>query len=108
MWYEMFFNKTDTFELNQCQHLTLVIVYLLAFLELRNILKDKLANQIPVISVVAILGTTEQSAVDPLADILEIRADMRSRVSRQNSRIRYCSRVDISNYFSQCNNCWKR
>jgi len=54
----------------------------LFFSGLRDILEDKLANQIPVISVVAILGTTEESAVDPLADILEVRAEMRSRVSR--------------------------
>ncbi|EDO29152.1 predicted protein, partial [Nematostella vectensis] len=46
---------------------------------LRDLLEDKLANKIPVVSVIAIMGTTEESAVDPLTDILELRNEMRRR-----------------------------
>lgn len=50
------------------------------FVGLRDILEEKLINQIPVVSVVAVMGTTEESAVDPLLEIIEIRNEMRSRV----------------------------
>lgn len=33
-------------------------------------------NEIPVISVISIMGTTEESAVDPLEDIFEIRKEL--------------------------------
>lgn len=40
---------------------------------LETTLTDKMSNQIPVISVISIMGTTEESAVDPLEEILAIR-----------------------------------
>lgn len=40
-------------------------------------LQHKRLNQIPVISVIGIMGTTEESAVDPLDKILEIRKNLR-------------------------------
>ncbi|EDO30282.1 predicted protein [Nematostella vectensis] len=43
---------------------------------LRELLEEKLANQIPVISVICIMRTTEESAVDPLTEILAIREEM--------------------------------
>ena len=43
-------------------------------------LHHKLKNQIPVISVMAIMGTTEESAVDPLEDIFAIREDLKKEV----------------------------
>ena len=44
------------------------------------VLHHKLKNQIPVISVIGIMGTTEESAVDPLEDIFEIREKLRKEV----------------------------
>eukprot|EP00795_Rhopilema_esculentum_P016561 gene16561-7984_t len=41
--------------------------------ELQRLLESCLKNKIPVLCVVAIIGTTEESAVDPVVDILEIR-----------------------------------
>jgi glutamate/tyrosine decarboxylase-like PLP-dependent enzyme len=41
--------------------------------DLRRNLDECLANRCPVIAVVAVVGTTEESAIDPLADILELR-----------------------------------
>ena len=43
---------------------------------LRKILLEKMQNEIPVISVISIMGTTEESAVDPLEDIFEIRKEL--------------------------------
>lgn len=37
-------------------------------------------NRIPVISVIGIMGTTEESAVDPLEDIFEIREKLKKEV----------------------------
>ena len=45
-------------------------------LGLRKILLEKMLNEIPVISVISIMGTTEESAVDPLEDIFEIRKEL--------------------------------
>lgn len=39
-------------------------------------LREKLLKKIPVISVISIMGTTEESAVDPLVDILSIRTKL--------------------------------
>lgn len=38
-------------------------------------------NQIPVISVISIMGTTEESAVDPLDEILSIREKLSKEAS---------------------------
>ena len=35
-----------------------------------------MSSEIPVISVISIMGTTEESAVDPLEDILTIRENL--------------------------------
>ena len=43
---------------------------------LKTILLEKMHNEIPVISVIGIMGTTEESAVDPLEDIFEIRKEL--------------------------------
>lgn len=50
------------------------------FLELKRILQEKLDNEIPVITVVSVMGTTEESAVDPLTEILELRKQFRTKV----------------------------
>jgi glutamate/tyrosine decarboxylase-like PLP-dependent enzyme len=47
--------------------------------ELRKTLDKCLANKIPVMNVVAIIGTTEESAVDPLKAILTMRDEYRTR-----------------------------
>jgi hypothetical protein len=47
--------------------------------QLRYSLDLCLTNKTPLMSVVAILGTTEESAVDPLKDILAIREEYRKR-----------------------------
>ena len=49
--------------------------------ELKKILERKREKKIPVVSVVSIMGTTEESAVDPLADILDLREEMRVKVT---------------------------
>lgn len=50
------------------------------FLELERTLKDKLKHNIPVITVLAVMGTTEESAVDPLTEILDLRQKFRTKV----------------------------
>lgn len=46
---------------------------------LREILQDCVDSKRPVIEVVAVIGTTEESAVDPLADIVDIRDEFRKK-----------------------------
>ena len=43
---------------------------------LKKILLEKMHQEIPVISVIGIMGTTEESAVDSLEDIFEIRKEL--------------------------------
>ena len=50
------------------------------FLELKRVLKEKLDKEIPVITVVSVMGTTEESAVDPLTEILDLRKEFREKV----------------------------
>ncbi len=45
--------------------------------DLIHTLKNCLMNRIPVMSVIAIIGTTEESSVDPLVEILRIRDEFR-------------------------------
>lgn len=52
----------------------------LTFTELERTLKEKLKHNIPVITVLAVMGTTEESAVDPLAEILDFREKFRKKV----------------------------
>ncbi|KAF3936110.1 hypothetical protein ABW20_dc0110203 [Dactylellina cionopaga] len=47
--------------------------------DLRTKLNDCLKNQVAVYSVVAIMGSTEQGAVDPLKKILEIRSEFQTK-----------------------------
>lgn len=46
---------------------------------LREVLQDCLDKKRPVIEVVAVIGSTEESAVDPLADIVELRDEFRKK-----------------------------
>ena len=47
---------------------------------LRGQLTTRLASQTPVVAVVAIMGTTEEGAVDPLNEILALRDEFRLKV----------------------------
>lgn len=47
--------------------------------ELRKHLENCLTKKIPLINVVAVIGTTEESAVDPLKEILAIRDEYRAK-----------------------------
>ncbi|KAL4229059.1 hypothetical protein ACF0H5_012097 [Mactra antiquata] len=47
--------------------------------DLRRKLDQYLLRKTPVISVVAVIGTTEESAVDPLADIVELREEYKKK-----------------------------
>ncbi|SIT83939.1 Pyridoxal-dependent decarboxylase conserved domain-containing protein [Yoonia rosea] len=46
---------------------------------LRETLQDCLDNKRPILEVVAVIGSTEESAVDPLADIVELRDEFRRK-----------------------------
>ena len=48
---------------------------------LRLHLENSLATQTPVVAVVAVMGTTEESAIDPLSDIFALRDEFRKKVS---------------------------
>ena len=48
--------------------------------DLDRILQQKLENEIPVIAVVSIMGTTEESAIDPLTDVLQMRKTFSKKV----------------------------
>ena len=48
--------------------------------DLNRKLKEKLDKEIPVITLVAITGTTEQSAVDPVNAIVHLRGKFRTKV----------------------------
>lgn len=46
---------------------------------LRKVLQDCLDNKRPILEIVAFIGSTEESAVDPLADIVELREEFRQK-----------------------------
>lgn len=48
--------------------------------ELERALREKLKQRIPVITVLAVMGTTEESAVDPLTEIVDLREKFRTKV----------------------------
>lgn len=50
------------------------------FTILKNTLEKHLEKEIPVVAVVAVMGTTEESAIDPLTEILKIRKDFSKKV----------------------------
>lgn len=47
--------------------------------KLREVLNRCLSDKIPVTTVVGVIGTTEESAVDPISSILELREDLRKK-----------------------------
>ena len=55
-------------------------IYFSEILDLNLILKEKLDKEIPVITVVAVTGTTEQGAVDPVTAIVHLREKFRMKV----------------------------
>lgn len=46
---------------------------------LKEILGEMLARQIPVLAVIAVMGSTEESAVDPIKDIYELREEFKNK-----------------------------
>ena len=50
------------------------------FLDLREELQKCVTNAIPVISVTAVIGSTEESAIDPLTEILAMREEFKMKV----------------------------
>ena len=46
---------------------------------LREVLENFLENEVPVISVVAVMGSTEESAVDPIAEIYALREEFKEK-----------------------------
>ena len=49
--------------------------------DLKIILTEKMQREIPVITVVPVMGTTEEGAVDPLTEILALKDEFRKQVS---------------------------
>ena len=47
---------------------------------LKTTLEEMLRDLVPVVAIVAVMGTTEESAVDPLSDIFALRDDFRLKV----------------------------
>ena len=57
--------------------LSIVFAFIVA---LKAILEGMLSSHVPVVAIVAVIGTTGQSAVDPLSDIFALRDDFRLKV----------------------------
>lgn len=76
--------STDIISISQVLHWWIVApdsykgnpMFLLMPSGLKTILLEKMNNEIPVICVIGIMGTTEESAVDPLEDIFKIREEL--------------------------------
>ena len=49
--------------------------------DLKVILTEKMQREIPIITVVPVMGTTEEGAVDPLTEILDLKDEFRKQVS---------------------------
>ena len=49
--------------------------------DLKTILTEKMQQEIPVITVVPVMGTTEEGAVDPLTEILALKDEFKKQVS---------------------------
>ncbi|XP_068716270.1 uncharacterized protein [Montipora foliosa] len=47
--------------------------------DLKRILTEKMQQEIPVVTVAVVMGTTEESAVDPLTDVLDLRDEFRKK-----------------------------
>ena len=50
-------------------------------LVLKDILEKHLEKQIPIVAVVAVMGTTEESSIDPLTEIVTLRKQFSKKVS---------------------------
>ena len=48
---------------------------------LKDILDKHLEDKIPVVAVVAVVGTTEESSIDPLSEILQLRKSYSKKVN---------------------------
>ena len=64
---------------SQMQDIELDIHGRMCMQSLRNNLEFCLENHIPIYSTISVIGSTEESNVDPLADILELRDEYRSK-----------------------------
>ena len=76
--------KTSQERCRQCalSSLPQVLVISVFFLtDLKTILMEKMQREIPVITVVPVMGTTEEGAVDPLTEILALKDKLRKQVS---------------------------
>ena len=49
---------------------------------LKDILDKHLEDKIPVVAVVAVMGTTEESSIDPLSEILQLRKSYSKKVNQ--------------------------
>jgi len=58
-------------------------------------LKECVNNKQPVIAVVAVIGTTEESAVDPLDDIVRLREDFRNK-EKEEERLDFAIHCDAA------------
>ena len=56
----------------------------LSLLVLRQKLESHLELKIPVITVVAVIGSTEESAIDPILEMHQMREEFKKRVSAIN------------------------
>ena len=54
---------------------------MILYLDLRQQLMECVKESIPVISVTAVIGSTEESAIDPLTEILDMREEFKTKVS---------------------------
>lgn len=49
---------------------------------LKDILDKHLEDKIPIVAVVAVMGTTEESSIDPLSEILQFRKSYSKKVNQ--------------------------
>lgn len=49
---------------------------------LKDILDKHLEDKIPIVAVVAVMGTTEESSIDPLSEILQLRKSYSKKVNQ--------------------------
>ena len=49
---------------------------------LKDILDKHLEDKIPIVAVVAVMGTTEESSIDPLSEILQLRKSYSNKVNQ--------------------------
>ena len=71
---------------------------------LKKTLEKQLAKKIPVVAVVAVMGTTEESAIDPLTEILKIRKEFSKKVRDIASLKDVCNDLVFMTTFQTLNN----